>query len=235
MVQSIEVAGFGSVTVHRRKGMRSIRISINQTGNLRLSLPYGVSLQKGIDFLHTKKSWIQKHISEPHSLDDGAQLGQGITLRLHITNSSRVSSKYSHPLLTVHIPEHLLYEDVQKKIQNAAKKILVLQAQSVLLASLNQKAESARYSIKSSEIKVLKSRWGSCSATNDIVLNAFLIQLPQDCIDYVMWHELAHTKHHNHSSLFWAEVAKHVPNYLMIRKKLKRYPTAVFDTREFNL
>ena len=51
------------------------------------------------------------------------------------------------------------------------------------------------------------------------------------CIDYVILHELAHTKYHDHSREFWNEVAKHMPDYKARRTLLKKYPTSVFDVR----
>ncbi|MGX9352822.1 M48 family metallopeptidase [Shimia sp. W99] len=47
-------------------------------------------------------------------------------------------------------------------------------------------------------------QWGSCSAKGEIILNPHLIKAPRQCIDYVLLHELAHLKHHNHSPKFWA-------------------------------
>jgi predicted metal-dependent hydrolase len=52
-------------------------------------------------------------------------------------------------------------------------------------------------------IKRLRSRWGSCSSTNHLNLNLYLMRLPEDLRDYVILHELAHTVHKNHGAGFW--------------------------------
>ena len=53
-------------------------------------------------------------------------------------------------------------------------------------------------------IREQRTRWGSCSYKNNISLNLKLVLLPKELIDYVMLHELVHTRIHNHSKKFWA-------------------------------
>ena len=66
-----------------------------------------------------------------------------------------------------------------------------------------------------------KTRFGSCSYRNNINLNINLMNFDYDVIDYVILHELAHTRVKNHSKNFWLEVEKYCPNYKELRKKLK--------------
>ena len=51
-------------------------------------------------------------------------------------------------------------------------------------------------------IKAAKSRWGSCSARNDINLSLFLVTLPEHLAEYIVLHELCPTVHKNHSERF---------------------------------
>ena len=72
-------------------------------------------------------------------------------------------------------------------------------------------------------VKNQKTRWGSCSAKGNVNFNYQLAFLPDELLDYVVIHELAHRRHMNHSRAFWAEVEKYCPDYLERREQLKEY------------
>ncbi|MCX6360369.1 MAG: M48 family metallopeptidase [Armatimonadetes bacterium] len=57
------------------------------------------------------------------------------------------------------------------------------------------------------------SRWGSCSAAGTISLNFRLLFAPPSVLDAIIVHELAHTRHMNHSPQFWAVVRQAMPDY----------------------
>jgi len=68
-----------------------------------------------------------------------------------------------------------------------------------------------------------RTRWGSCSSRNAISLNTHLLMLPDDLIDYVIIHELAHIKHKNHGSDFWNRVSRYASDWKKSRKEIRRY------------
>ena len=72
------------------------------------------------------------------------------------------------------------------------------------------------------KIRKMKSKWGVCNVTSNVItLNLELIKLNPACLEYVIYHELCHLKHPDHSKKFWSEVEIYVPNYKKIKKMMK--------------
>jgi predicted metal-dependent hydrolase len=76
-------------------------------------------------------------------------------------------------------------------------------------------------------IKDVMSHWGSCSIRKNLNFNYRLAMLPQEMIDYVIVHELTHTKEMNHSVRFWAIVEEYIQNYKEIRKEMRKLRMSV--------
>ena len=76
-------------------------------------------------------------------------------------------------------------------------------------------------SYQSVKITSAKTRFGSCSGKNSICFSYHLMRYPEEAVDYVVVHELAHTVHHDHSKKFWTLVAKYMPDYKQRQKLLK--------------
>lgn len=62
-------------------------------------------------------------------------------------------------------------------------------------------------------VTAARTRYGSCSAKNRISFSCFLMEKPEAAIDYVVVHELAHIRHKNHGSAFYACIARYLPDY----------------------
>ena len=82
---------------------------------------------------------------------------------------------------------------------------------------------AAIMSVTPTSVKITsaRTRFGSCSGKNGICFSLYLMQYPEEAIDYVVVHELAHIRHHDHSPAFYAEVAKVMPDYRARMKLLK--------------
>lgn len=70
-------------------------------------------------------------------------------------------------------------------------------------------------------IREQKTRWGSCSSMGNLNFNWKLVLMPEEILDYVVVHELAHRKEMNHSERFWKIVEDVLPDYRERREKLK--------------
>lgn len=82
-------------------------------------------------------------------------------------------------------------------------------------------AREHRFTCNKLTIRAQKTRWGSCSPQNNINLNIKLVLLSEALIGYVILHELVHTRIHNHSKKFWAELDEYVKNSKTVSKRLK--------------
>ena len=63
------------------------------------------------------------------------------------------------------------------------------------------------------KINSAKKRYGSCSGTNSLNFSLYLLDKDERFIDYVVVHELAHIKHHNHSRDFYKFIEQFMPDY----------------------
>jgi len=95
-------------------------------------------------------------------------------------------------------------------------------ARAYLRRRLEQLARLNGFNFKKFRLSSARTRWGSCSAKGTISLTWRLILAPPEIIDYVIIHELAHTREKNHSRAFWNLVAKHLPDFRQRRRWLKQ-------------
>jgi len=102
------------------------------------------------------------------------------------------------------------------------------EAKEILCRRLTCLAEKFGFSFNKLTIRRQKTRWGSCSARNTISLNETLARLPRRLMDYVILHELVHTRIKNHGEEFWQELAKYVDDVGPLRRELRHYHPGLF-------
>ena len=95
-------------------------------------------------------------------------------------------------------------------------------AKEKLINRLNELAVKHNFKYNKVFIRNQKTRLGSCSSKNNINLNIKLILLPDDLMDYVILHELVHTKIKSHGKEFYMELGRFVGDARELRKRLKR-------------
>ncbi len=118
--------------------------------------------------------------------------------------------------------------ELQTANRPALPKINKNNARVVLKSQLKFLADKHNFSYNRVFIRNQKTRWGSCSSKNNINLNINLVRLPQEFQDYVILHELVHTRIKNHSRKFWSELDKYVGQSKKIAKKLRNHTLNMF-------
>ncbi len=103
-----------------------------------------------------------------------------------------------------------------------------VKATRVLTGRLKQLAEKHGFTYNRLFIRNPKTRWGSCSGRNNISLNMKLVRLPDELLDYVILHELVHTRKKDHGKGFWLEMDKLTGNGKKMASRLREYGIPLF-------
>jgi len=109
----------------------------------------------------------------------------------------------------------------QGEIKRAVIRVYRLVAKNLLTNKVAGYAKQMGVTPIAVKINGAKTHWGSCSGKNSINFSWRLVMADDDVIDYVVVHELAHIKEHNHSDRFWAVVEGVLPDYKARQAKLK--------------
>ncbi|OPX28817.1 MAG: hypothetical protein B1H06_02530 [Candidatus Cloacimonas sp. 4484_143] len=119
------------------------------------------------------------------------------------------------------------YEENVRKAQENIEEIDFDKASKVLKERLIALSVRFNFSFNRVTFRKQKTRWGSCSAKNNLSLNIKLYKLPLELQDYVLLHELVHTTIKNHSQHFWQELEELMPGAKRLDKELKKYQLMV--------
>lgn len=233
-VKAFEVEPIGTVHVYKRKGARSLRLSIASDGKVRVTVPSWATYADALSFVNSKSLWIQKNIPvRQELLRSGMHVGKAHRLIFDTSAVTDIRSRIAGSEIRITRPLGTLVSDeaVQQAAHKACIRGLRTEAQKLLPVRLRELATKYGFQYKSVQIKQLKGRWGSCDSHQHITLNLFLMQLPWHLIDYVLIHELTHTKHLDHSAAFWAEFMRHEPRAKLYRKAI-RIHKPILETRE---
>lgn len=223
----LEVPSIGTVRLFKRRGAKSIRLSVTHEGQVRVTMPLWTPYRLGVEFVKQKEAWVTEQLQRTSiTLQEGARIGKAHRLFFAVdpkrqSVQGRLSGTHVKVLLPHGMPEkHPLAQDVAKK---TAERALKLQAEQLLPKRLSDLSATTGLDYNNLTIRKLKRRWGSCSDKKDIVLNYYLMQLPWHLIDYVIIHELIHTEVLNHGPDFWRLFESYLPEAKSLRKEMRQY------------
>lgn len=119
-------------------------------------------------------------------------------------------------------------ENLQAWLHKVIEEALRRNAKIILPPRLYRLSGEHNLPYQSVKINSSRGRWGSCSARKAINLSYFLVLLPTHLIDYVLLHELCHTREMNHGDRFWALLNSMTGGKaLELREELKGYKTEI--------
>ncbi len=200
---------FGDIVAVRSRRARRISVSVRPPAVVRLSIPAVCSWREGLAFLADKEQWItrtlekvaQKHpvhiIEPPYSTDRR-------NLVMSPADTDKITARVTSDTIAVSYPCRISHTDpqVQDTARKAITRALSLEAKQTLPAMVEEIASRHGFRYGKVTVRATKSRWGSCSSTGDLSLCVFLMRVPDHLKEYIILHELCHTRYRDHSPRF---------------------------------
>lgn len=216
---------FGDITYRRVARSQTIRLRLTPSGHLQASLPLFAPLSSLKALVDTSRDQLRALNSSgrPAGYTHGQRIGHSHTLQLIANTSGLLKARITQLKIVVSHPSDLPADspELQSLIRGYVAKALRIESKSYLPRRLQFLATQGGFRYQKVRFAHQSGRWGSCSTTGTISLNIALMNLPFELIDYVLVHELAHTKHMDHSPRFWGLVEQFYPQYKNARKLLK--------------
>lgn len=221
--KNFTIDGVGAVGVYKRRGCRKIRLRITPDGAVRITLPYWLPYRAAKDFAYAKRAWIHQNQPKQSIIQHDDVIGRQHTVVVSYSAQKNITSRVSDTRILLRVPfgTHIADADIQNTVRSACERALRRQAKVYLPQRLAELAQTHNFSYNTVSIKKMKSRWGSCSSRKNISLNLYLMQLDDALIDYVLLHELVHTRVLSHNAAFWRELSQYVENLSDIRRIMR--------------
>lgn len=182
------------------------------------------------DLLRRMKSHLlidrkKTHIDPFRPILDGTsmhtiELESGDTYTFSLVPSKRAGKRKTVDGWEIRVSPSMKQAALHRSLWNTLSKERLTQMEK-LVKEVNERTLKVR--VKNVRLRIAVSQWGSCSSRGIIAMNTALLFVPQQLLEYVIIHELAHIKYPHHSSRFWGLVAQECPFYEAARKELKGY------------
>ncbi|GAA0128534.1 SprT family zinc-dependent metalloprotease [Methanococcus maripaludis] len=209
-----------------RKKIKNMYLVVNPDCSVVVKAPVRVSDEYINSFIKKKESWIKKHLENFESLNsksvakkyiDGElfkYLGNEYILKVY--HSKKEYLEISDNFFNLYVLETDDFEKKKKIVEKFYRKRAEIELFEIFKSNYKVVTEK----MPDFAVRKMKKRWGSCSFhKNKIILNERLIEKSKDCIEYVVFHELAHLRYPNHSKDFYNYLTELMPEWKI--KKLK--------------
>jgi predicted metal-dependent hydrolase len=235
--QFVHYENIGNIAFIKNKRAKNLRITVNRTKGIKVTIPGNVSMSRAFRFVEEKKDWIQKNIVKlnVNSPKIIFKPGCDFSTRFHsmdfeVDPKNPLKIKVGNGIVLVKYPneETLLSEAAQNLIVKGIEFAVRKEAKHYLPLRVEILAKKFGLNYADVKVKNMKTRWGSCSVQNNINLNIHLMRLPEHLTDYVIIHELVHTVHKNHGKQFWQTLDKLTGNARLLAKEMKEFSTQIF-------
>ncbi len=203
----VQFAQIGPVTFKRNRRSKNIKISVKPDRSVHVSFPFYASSSEVSNFVMKSINWItdqqQKFDTKKSKIEEGQ-----FKTKLHIVTILKGSENktiVNFEKIEIRLAD-FESDKSERYLENVMVGIYRFEAKKILPPRINELALKHGFQVNKITIRNNKRNWGSCSSKNNISLNLQLMKLPDDLIDYVLLHELVHTKIKNHGPQFWAKL-----------------------------
>ncbi|HNX87627.1 MAG TPA: M48 family metallopeptidase [Paludibacteraceae bacterium] len=201
-------------TITFRRSTRTTRISVRILSNsLVVTLPPGSSETDALKFIDSVRPKLikkQSGVNQKTVVISESNILKTCTFDVCIRKAERnnIFSSLKSGVLTIEYPQQLNPEEMQTQTYfwNSINYFLRMEAKRILPQRTRELADQYGFSFTDVKIQSSKTRWGSCNTRKNINLSFYLMLLPFHLIDYVILHELCHTREMNHSENFWHQM-----------------------------
>lgn len=233
MATVIKHQELGEITVSRTRRARRITLSVRPPDIIRLSIPLWVSTGEALRFVDSKADWVRAAITKyaerhPVQIIEMPYSTRKHHLELYPQDTEKITVSIRNDAIQVVYPINIDYKaaPVQEAIKKGIEEAWRVEAKEYLPERVSALAETHGFSYGTVTIRNTVSKWGSCSARNDLSLSLHLMRLPDHLIDYVLLHELCHTVHKNHGPKFHSLLDEHTSgNHKALNKELRQFHT----------
>ena len=222
---------FGQIVLRSRRGARNITMRV-KPDVLYLTVPPRSRTEAVLEALRPFRARLLEQYLQvkPKRIDFDYSI-QAECFRLSLAPGSWkcFTIRHTEEGMVIYCPPgtDFALPDIQLLLRNAIIRALKRAAESYLPPLLATWAERFRLTYNKVRITGARSRWGSCSGTRTNSLSCYLMLVPAHLMDYVILHELAHTKEMNHGPRFWELLDSFTEGQsLRLRAELRKFRTA---------